>query len=151
MTSDGNTLIEKFRASLVKNVTSDDPPEVIVVCQISCVSRIESYTGNITLAVSQLYVPSLLWLTISILGADSLTSGERCFSIGWPITSAKCRPLSGQAINIFSLSIFIRNQTSGPESVPYLEFLLYRSCERRGLLRPPPCIVVIKLTSNTSH
>ena len=52
MTSDGNTLIEKFRASLVKNVTSDDPPEVIVVCQVSCVPRIESHTGNVTLAVS---------------------------------------------------------------------------------------------------
>ena len=52
MTSDGNTQIEKFSASLVKTVTSEDPPNVVLICQVSCVPRIESYTGYVTLVVS---------------------------------------------------------------------------------------------------
>ena len=62
MTSDGNTQIEKVSASLDKTVTSEDPPNVAILCEIYCVPRIESYTGNVTLVVSWLlynYVESL--------------------------------------------------------------------------------------------
>ena len=52
MTSDGNTQIEKISAPLVKAVTSEDPPVVAIFCEICCVPRIESYTGNVTLVVS---------------------------------------------------------------------------------------------------
>ena len=50
--SDGNTEIEQVSASLVKTVTSEDPPIVAILCEIYCVPRIESYTGNVTLVVS---------------------------------------------------------------------------------------------------
>ena len=60
MTSDDNTQIEKVSASLVKTVTSEDPPIVAILCEVHCVPRIESITGNVTLVVSWLFdIPSL--------------------------------------------------------------------------------------------
>ena len=63
MTSDGNTQIEKVSASLVKTVTSEDPPVLVMRCEIHCIPRIESYTDNVTLAVSRpftcMIMPSL--------------------------------------------------------------------------------------------
>ena len=55
MTSDENTQIEKVSASLVKAVTSEDPPNVAILCETHCVPRIESYTGNLTLVVRWLF------------------------------------------------------------------------------------------------
>ena len=52
MTSDDNTQIEKVSASLVKTVTSEDPPNVAILCIIYCEPRFESYTGNVTLVVN---------------------------------------------------------------------------------------------------
>ena len=54
MTSDENTQNEKVSASLVRAVTSEDPPNVVILCKIHCVPRIESYTGNLTVVVSWL-------------------------------------------------------------------------------------------------
>ena len=54
MTSDGNTQIEKVSASLVKAVPSEDLLVVAIICEIRCVPRIESITGNVTLVVSWL-------------------------------------------------------------------------------------------------
>ena len=59
MTSDGNTQIEKVTTSLVRSVTSEDPPNLIIICEIYCVPRIESYTGNMTLVVRLLDVHNL--------------------------------------------------------------------------------------------
>ena len=58
MTSDGNTQIEKVTTSLVRAVTSEDPPNLIIICDI-CVPRIESYNGSITLVVRLLDVYNL--------------------------------------------------------------------------------------------
>ena len=51
MTSDDNTQNERVSASLVKSVASEDPPVVVILCEMNCVPRIESYTGNVTLVV----------------------------------------------------------------------------------------------------
>ena len=71
MTSDGNTQIEKVTTSLVRSVTSEDPPNLIIICEIYCVPRIESYTGNMTLVVRLLDVHNLVIIILKELKASS--------------------------------------------------------------------------------
>ena len=60
--SGGNKQKEKIVELLERMVTSDDPPVVVIFCETHCAPIIESYTGNVTLAVS--------WFQNFVLCAD---------------------------------------------------------------------------------
>ena len=93
MTSDDNTQNDRVSASLVKSVASEDPPVVVILCEIHCSHIIESYTGNVTLVVRRFCICQLCLCFNFKTFAAKKTCG---LSLAYELISSLFHPLNMQ-------------------------------------------------------